>query len=327
MGLGLKEMLLGEDPLDPLRLWEKLYTGSAMNGRRGAVICAIGALDMALWDICGKAAGQPCWQLLGTAAKDHIVPYASLQPMGTSFEEYRDSLVDWAVRAKQMGFQAGKMEVTLSGPYRHSGLNESDERITEVVAACRNAVGPDFVMMVDVQYTWNDVERALRTLRQWDSLGVYFIETPLQIDDLAGYARLHREAPMPIAAGEWQTTRFEFIELMDQGLVDIAQPDVGRVGGLTEARRVCDLAAERQRRIVPHCWKTAIGISASVHLAVVTPHCPFVEFMPAELCDSPLRRELAADPLQIEDGVLPLPKRPGLGIELNEEAIRRYRVA
>ncbi len=325
MGLGLKEMLIGENPLEPARLWEKLYTGSCMNGRRGAVICAIGALDMALWDICGKAAGKPCWQLLGEAREDMVAPYASLQPLGETFAEYRDSLVAWAVEAKELGFTAGKMEVTLSGPYNHSGLNEPDERMTEVVAACRAAVGPDFVMMVDVQYTWDDVDVALRTLREWQDLDVFFCETPLQIDDLAGYARLHHEAPMPIAAGEWQTTRHEFADLMDLGLVDVAQPDVGRVGGLTEAIRVCHMAAERKRLIVPHCWKTGIGISASLHLAAVTPHCPYIEFMPAELCDSLLRKELVQDELRIENGKLALPTKPGLGIELNQHALARFR--
>jgi L-alanine-DL-glutamate epimerase-like enolase superfamily enzyme len=327
MGLGLKEMLLGENPLEPQRLWEKLYTGSAMNGRRGAVICAMGALDMALWDIKGKAAGKPCWQLMGEARPDAITPYASLQPTGHCFEEYRDSLVAWAVRAKELGFTAGKMEVTLSGPYNHSGLDEPDERMTEVVAACRKAVGPDFVMMVDVQYTWDDVDVALRTLNDWKDLDVYFVETPLQIDNLLGYARLHHEAPMPIAAGEWQNTRFEFADLMDIGLVDVAQPDVGRVGGLTEALRVCQMAAERGRRIVPHCWKTGIGIAASAHLAAVTPHCPYIEFLPARLCDSLLRKELVEDELQITAGVLPLPKKPGLGIELNQDALRRFQVS
>lgn len=326
MGLGLKEMLIGENPLEPERLWEKLYTGSAMNGRRGAVICAIGALDMALWDIRGKAAGKPCWQLLGEPRADRVVPYASLQPMGESFEQYRDSLVAWALRAKQLGFTAAKMEVTLSGPYNHSGLDEPDERITEVVAACRAAVGPDFVMMVDVQYTWSDVDAALQTLNDWKDLDVYFVETPLQIDDLQGYAALHNEAPMRIAAGEWQNTRFEFADLMDVGLVDVAQPDVGRVGGLTEAVRVCQMAADRGRLIVPHCWKTGIGIAASLHLAAVTPHCPFIEFMPAELCDSLLRRELVQDELQIEAGTLALPTKPGLGIELNHEAVKRFQV-
>ena len=327
MGLGLKDMLLGENPLEPERLWEKLYTGSAMNGRRGAVICAMGALDMALWDIRGKAAGQPCWQLLGGAPKEFITPYASLQPTGDSFTEYKESLVAWAVRARDLGFTAGKMEVTLSGPYNHSGLNEPDEKMTEVVAACRAAVGPDFVMMVDVQYTWSDVDVALRTLQDWKDFDIYFVETPLQIDDLHGYARLHEEAPMAVAAGEWQNTRFEFAELMDVGKVDVAQPDVGRVGGLTEARRVCQMAAERNRRIVPHCWKTGIGIAASAHLAAVTAHCPYIEFLPANLCDSLLRQELVADEIEIVDGRIPLPKKPGLGIEVNREALRRFEVA
>ena len=326
MGLGLKEMLLGEDPREPERIWEKLYVGSAMNGRRGAVICAMGALDMALWDIKGKAAGKPCWQLLGDKAKPHIIPYASLQPSGHRFEEYRASLVAWAMRAKELGFQAGKMEVTLSGPYNHSGLNEPDEKMTEVVAACRAAVGPDFVMMVDVQYTWSDVDIALRTLNDWKDFDIYFIETPLAIDDLAGYARLHDEAPMPVAAGEWQNTRFEFAALMDIGRVDVAQPDVGRVGGLTEAKRVCEMAAQRGRQIVPHCWKTGISIAATAHLAAVTPHCPYIEFMPTNLCDSQLRKDLVDDELQIIDGVIPLPEKPGLGIEVNMDALRAFEV-
>jgi L-alanine-DL-glutamate epimerase-like enolase superfamily enzyme len=324
MGLGLKEMLLGEDPREPERIWEKLYTGSAMNGRRGAVICAMGALDIALWDIRGKAAGKPCWEILGKKAKESITPYASLQPTGSSFEEYRDSLVAWASRAKELGFRAGKMEVTLSGPYRHSGLDEPDDRMTEVVAACRAAVGPEFVMMVDVQYTWSDPAVALRTLRDWKGFDLFFVETPLQIDDLKGYARLHREAPMPIAAGEWQNTRFEFEDLMDVGLVDVAQPDVGRVGGLTEARRVTEMAAARGRKIVPHAWKTGISIAASAHLAAVTAHCPYIEFLPANLCDSLLRKELVADELEIHDGRIPLPRKPGLGIEVDRKALERF---
>ena len=186
---------------------------------------------------------------------------------------------------------------------------------------------PEFVMMVDVQYTWSSADTALRTLRDWDELDVYFVETPLWIDDLKGYARLHHEAPMPIAAGEWQTTRFEFQQLLDEGLIDVAQPDVGRVGGLTEARRVCELAKQRGRKIVPHCWKTGIGIAATAHLAAVTPHCPYIEFQPAELCESLLRKELTEDELEIKDGVIPLPTKPGLGIEVNTAALKKYKVA
>jgi len=285
----------------------------------------MGAIDMALWDIKGKAAGKPCWQLLGEKAKDAIKPYASLQPNGSSYEEYRDSLVEWALKAKEFGFSAAKLEVTLSGPYNHSGLNEPDERVTETVAKVRDAVGPEFVLMVDVQYAWPDADTALRTLRDWEDLDVYFVETPLWVDDLAGYARLHEEAPMSIASGEWLTTRHEFEDLMDRGLVEIAQPDVGRVGGLTEAKRVCDMAAERGRRIIPHCWKTGISIAASAHLAAVTAHCPYFEFLPASLTDSLLRQELAEDELHIVDGEIPLPDRPGLGVEVSREALKKFK--
>ena len=148
MGLGLEEMLIGADPLEPETLWQKLYSGSKMTGRRGAMICAMGAIDMALWDIRGKASQQPVHELLGGAVKDHITPYASLLPEGRTLTEYRESLVAAAANAREHGFVAGKMEVCVKGPYSHNGLQERDEAIVEIVAACRAAVGPDFVMMV-----------------------------------------------------------------------------------------------------------------------------------------------------------------------------------
>jgi L-alanine-DL-glutamate epimerase-like enolase superfamily enzyme len=113
---------------------------------------------------------------------------------------------------------------------------------------------------------------------------------------------------------------------MDRGKVDVAQPDVGRVGGLTEARRVCHLAEDRGRIIVPHCWKTGIGIAASVHMAVNTSNCAFVEFLPGELCHSIMRKELVSDELRMENGVIPAPTKPGLGIELNREVLERLKV-
>jgi len=324
MGLGLKEMLIGENPLDTERLWQKLYVGSCMNGRRGAVINAIGAIDMALWDIRGKAANKPTWQLLGGTHREAIQPYASLQPNGTGLDQYRDSLVEWVLHAKEIGFRAAKLEITLFGPYNHTGMHESDDKVTEVLAACRKAVGPDFTLMVDVQYAWGSADRALATVRDWAEFDVYFLETPLWVDDLDGYARMHDESGIRIAAGEWQTTRHEFADLMDRGKVDIAQPDVGRVGGLTEAMKVCDMADERGRQIIPHCWKTGISISASAHLAAVTPHCPYFEYLPAELTDSKLRQELVLDDLQLIDGKLSIPQKPGLGVEVNMDALKRF---
>jgi L-alanine-DL-glutamate epimerase-like enolase superfamily enzyme len=326
LGLGLEEMLLDQDPLNPEALWDKMYTGSFMTGRRGLGICAMGALDMALWDIRGKALGLPCWQFLGGARKTQITPYASLLPNGRTARQYRESLVAKAKESKALGFRAGKMEVCVKGPYSHNGLQEDDELIVEVVAACREAVGPDFVMMVDVCYCWTNAKEALRVLLRLEPYDIFFMETPLQLDDLEGYAFLHDHSPIRIAAGELQNTRFEFQDLMDRGKVDVAQPDVGRVGGLTEARRVCDLAADRGRLIVPHCWKTGIGIAASAHLSAATAHCPYIEFLPAPLSESALRRELVIDELKMIDGQIPLPQKPGLGIELNPEALQKYRV-
>ena len=327
MGRGLTEMLLGENPLEIERLWEKLYVGSAMNGRRGAVINAIGALDMALHDLRGKALGKPCYEFLGGATRKAVRPYASLQPDVSNIDAYRDSMVSWVLDARRRGFTAAKLEVTPSGPYAHKGLQASNDRMTEVIAAVREAVGQDFVLMVDVQYAFPDANTCLATIRDWEKFNLFFIETPLPADDLPGYARLADEQPIPIAAGEWLTTRFEFLDLMDRGKVKVVQPDVGRVGGLTEACRVCELAKERGLTVVPHLWKTGISIAAAAHLAVATPHCAFIEFLPSELSESSLRKDLLTKELHMIDGRIPLPARPGLGVELNREALGRFKEA
>ena len=313
MGLGLEEMLIGADPLQPETLWEKVYSGSKMTGRRGALICALGAIDMALWDIRGQALKQPIYQLLGGPVKDHITPYASLLPTGRSVEECRDSLVQKTIAAQQRGFRAGKLEVCIKGPYTHNSVAGTDEQIVETVAACREAVGTDFVLMVDVAYCWFNAKEALRVLDRLESYDIFFVETPIDIDDLDGYAQLASRSPIRIAAGEWQNTHWEFLDLADRGLIDVLQPDVGRVGGFTEARKVRDIAADRGRLVVPHCWKSGSC-------------CPFIEFLPAELSESALRRELVAEELAMKDGLLALPRRPGLGVELNPEAVKKYEV-
>ena len=325
MGLGLAEMLIGQDPMQVEALWEKLYVGSAMNGRRGAVIHAIGALDMALHDLRGNALGKPCYELLGGAVRKSITPYASLQPEVSSFVAYRRSIVDWALRAKGLGFRAAKVEVTPCGPYAHKGLKASHEEMTEVIGEVRNAVGPEFTLMVDVQYAFPDAATCLKAIRPWVDFNLFFVETPLPSDDLEGYARLSSEQPIPIAAGEWLATRFEFLDLMDRGKVSVVQPDVGRVGGFTEAKRVCNLAEQRKLTIVPHLWKSGISIAAAAHLAATTASCAFIEFLPDELCESSLRRELVSNELKMINGEIALPKRPGLGVDLNREALERFK--
>ena len=327
MGLGLSQMLMGEDPMNAEALWEKLYVGSAMNGRRGAVIHAMGALDVALHDLRGKALNKPCYELLGGAAKPYITPYASLQPEVSSFDAYRVSIVDWALRAKSLGFRAAKIEVTPCGPYAHKGLKASHGEMTEVIGLVRDALGPDFTLMVDVQYAFPDADTCLKAIRPWVDFDLFFIETPLPSDDLAGYARLAIEQPIPIAAGEWLATRFEFQDLMDRGRIRVAQPDVARVGGLTEAKRVCNMAEERGLTIVPHLWKSGISIAAAAHLAASTAACAFIEFLPDSLCESALRKELVSSEITMVDGRIPLPDKPGLGVELNRAALNRFKRA
>jgi L-alanine-DL-glutamate epimerase-like enolase superfamily enzyme len=324
MGQGLTEMLIGADPLYVEDLWERLYTGSAMNGRRGAVINAIGAIDIALHDLRGKALGKPCHELLGETVRTAVAPYASLQPEVSGFDAYRDSLVEWAVDARRRGFRAAKAEVTLSGPYAHVGLREPYTRATEVIAAVRAAVGDDFVLMVDCQYAFPDADQCLAVIRAWQDFDLFFVETPLPSDDLAGYARLAREQPIPIAAGEWLTTRFEFAQLIREGRIRVAQPDIGRVGGLTEALRVSKMAQAEGVIVIPHLWKTGISIAAAVHLAAVTSNCPYIEYLPVELSESPLRRELLTTEPSMESGEIAVPTAPGLGIELNRDALARF---
>ena len=324
MGLGMRELLIGRDPRDIESIWNDIYTFTAMNGRRGAVIHALGAIEMALWDIAGKIAGKPVWQLLGTHRDSPVVPYASLQPAGKTFEEYRDALCVSAENAKELGFRAVKAECTLAGPFAHDGMDESFERHTDVVAAVREAIGPEITLMVDVQYLWRDADTAYATVRDWDKYDIYFLETPIWPDFLDEHARLASRVTFPIASGEWLSTRWEFVDLIERGGIGVVQPDVGRVGGISEAKAVCELAAERDLPVVPHCWKTGISLSATAHLAFVTPGIRFIEYLPPQLCIEKLRRELAVEDLVFENGEILPPTKPGLGVDINWDAVKAY---
>jgi L-alanine-DL-glutamate epimerase-like enolase superfamily enzyme len=326
MAQSMESVLIGRDPFDTTGIWNDLYTFTAMSGRRGAVICALGAIDIALWDIKGKATGLPVYKLLGGEANRTLRPYASLQPHGQSVEEYGKSLVEWVQKVKEIGFEAAKIECTLNGPYRHLGLTGSDEDVTRILYACREAVGADFTLMVDVQYRWQDARSCLRIIEGWKDLDLFFLETPITSDNLDGYSRLAEKAPMRIAAGEWLNTRYEFKELLERGDIDVLQPDIGRVGGFTEALRVCHMAEDSGKIIVPHCWKTALGIAAAYHLALSVNNCPFIEYLPAELCDSALRRDLARGEWEGDDGSLRLPVEPGLGVKIDPDAVRKFTV-
>ncbi len=327
MDRGLGSMLVGMDPTDPERCWDELYVGTAMTGRRGALVHALGAVDMALWDIAGQAAGVPVWQLLGERRHEQrLVPYASLLPnAGSDWEVFADMLGGQAIEASRLGFKAAKLELLTRGPYRHTGLDVPDDKLVEVIATVRRAAGPGFAIMVDVGYGWDDWREALAVIETWAQHDVFFVETPLWSDDLDGYAELAKRSPVPIAAGEWLATRLEFEAYTARDALHVLQPDVGRVGGLTEARRVTELAAANDLKVVPHGWKTGITVAATAHLAAVTPQLPLFEFVPPDMAESRLRRELVRDELTLgADGTLALPERPGLGIELNEQALAEF---
>ena len=278
-------------------------------------------------DLRGKIAGVPTWQLLGERVDEMALPYASLLPHERTFDELLASYVDQTRKARSLGFRAAKLELLICGPYASMGLDEPDERMLEIIEAVRHEVGRDFFLMVDVGYMWDSAARARKVLETWVEQDIYFVETPLRSDDVDGYAELARTSPIPIAAGEWLATRFEFRELVEKGCLQILQPDVGRVGGLTEARRVCELGLRSGLKIVPHAWKTGITVAATAHLAMVTPNMPFIECVPKEMAESALRRQLLSLEPSIVNGKVMLSDAPGLGVKLDDEARDRFESA
>jgi len=324
MDRSLSELIAGWNASDPPAVWDHLYQQTLLAGRRGAGIGAIGAIDIAVWDLAGKAADLPVWRLLGDGRDGGVVPYASLLPEGRTKREVCESLILNSAWARDYGFQGVKAEVLVRGPWAVGGLNESDNAIVEIVAEVRNVIGPAKKLMIDVGYCWQDWRQALDCIRRLERYDIFFIETPLPADDLGSYRKLVEHSPVPVAAGELLTTRFEFEQLMDLGGVRVIQPDVGRVGGITETMRVIRLGRERGATVVPHCWKSGIGIAATTHVAAVTPECPFIEYLPAPVSGSALRRQLLKGELIPADGVIEPPRAAGLGIELNEELLPQF---
>lgn len=329
MDRGLKALLIGMDVGDPRACWDVLYRGTAMTGRRGTLMHALGAIDIALWDIAGKAEGRPVRELLGETRATPLRPYASLLPnTGSTWEDFAETLAGQAIAAAERGYRAAKLEILTTGPYRHTGLSMPDGRMVDIIAAVRAAVGDDFEIMVDVGYAWDDWRTALAVIETWAPYDVFFVETPIWTDDIDGYAELARRAPMPIAAGEWLSSHCEFEEYARRGALQVLQPDMGRVGGLTEAMRVAGIARRDGLAVVPHGWKTGLTVAATAHFASVTPELPFFEFVPPEVAESRLRRELVDDELTLQpDGTLPFPVRPGLGVELNVAAVEEFAAA
>ena len=212
------------------------------------------------------------------------------------------------------GYRAFKVEPMMSSP----------AYVVELARRFRQALGAGPTLMVDVGYLFHDVPTAARVCRELEAFDVFFFETPFPVDSPAPYAELAARTLIPLAMGEHGVTRWEFLDMMDHGRVSVVQPYITTCGGMTEAKRIVELAQARGALVCPGNWSTQILGAASVHLAAYSPITPFIEFAPADVFDSPLRRELQAAGFPVRDGVIEVPRCAGIGYEVPGEIIKRF---
>jgi L-rhamnonate dehydratase len=306
---GLAECVVGQDPFEIERLIHRMYEGSIFFGRQGAAIQAMSGIEIALWDIAGKATGRPVYQLLGGGFRKKFRAYASILFGDTPAETERigRGLAAQGFRAVKFGW----------GPM---GLSEESDLAH--VRAARQGLGKDVELMVDAGLCW-DTATAIRRAQQFEPCNLTWLEEPLHPDNLQGYARLSARAPMRIAAGEEICDVKEFQQMMDTGGIDVVQVDVTRVGGLTRSKRIGWDSAERHRLCVNHSYKTGINIAASLHFVAALPNTHYFEYCVEQ---GALRQTLTRQRFPVVDGDIVVPEEPGLGVELDEDVVARYRV-
>nr|CAA9291806.1 mandelate racemase/muconate lactonizing enzyme family protein [uncultured Armatimonadetes bacterium] len=307
---GLRHLVLGEDPFAYEYLWHRMYEGCLYHGRRGAAIQAMSGIDLALWDIMGKALEMPVYKLLGGGFRKEVRAYASAL--------FGDDLADTADKVKRyvdQGFTAVKMG--------WEPMGQDPAYDVALVRTMREAAGPKADILIDAGLCW-DAKTAIRMARRFEEFDIFWLEEPLHPDNLEGYRRLSEAVDVRIAAGEEESSRAGFVDLMDRGKIDVVQVDVTRVGGLTEAKKIAFLAHDRGLPCINHSFTTDLNVAASLHLLASIPNAPLLEFCVEE---SPLRTELAREPIRVVDGMVRVPEEPGLGVELDEAVIERYRIA
>ncbi|RUL84681.1 mandelate racemase/muconate lactonizing enzyme family protein [Tautonia sociabilis] len=305
-------MLKGASSVEPERVSETLRQSTFWQGRGGAVEHAISGIDLALWDLMGKACGQPVSRLLGGDYRRSIKPYGSIL-----FDE-PDPLRRTLASVVERGFRAIKLG------WRPFGRR--DRKFDElIVRSARQEVGDDVELMVDAggseQFWPHGVNWARNTAEMLADFNIVWFEEPLPPDDLDGYVALTRVSPVPIAGGEVLTRRQSFLPWIERRAVDILQPDCTKNGGLTESRRIAWLASEHNIQVVPHGWNTAVGLAADLQFSAALPVARYVEYLtPCAYIDA-----ITARPFRLDDrGHLEIPSSPGLGIELDPEALSRF---
>ena len=306
---GLRELLIGEDPLDTERLWDKMYKATFYYGRRGVVITAMSGVDLALWDLKGKHFGVPIHQLLGGKRHDRIRGYASIL-FGKDGAETADIGRRWIGE----GYTAVK--------FGWSVMGQSEALDIDLVRGAREGCG-DADVLVDAGCVW-DRATALRRAHQFNEFNIGWLEEPLSQDDLEGYIWLRDKSPVPITAGEGECGRQAFNDWIDRRALDIYQVDLARCG-FTDGAHIRRRVEDSGSRVVNHCYKTPISVAACVHWLSTSPSAFLFEDC---VEDSPLRHDLAEERWQSgEDGYIEVSDRPGLGVTLREDTVGKFLVA
>lgn len=302
----LAPILVGDDPSNLEGIWHKMYGITRWYGRKGAAMTALGGIDTALWDLRGKSEGEPVWQLLG-GEQPRCPAYAS----GLLWSSI-DDLVAEAESHLEAGYRRMKMR-----------LARSEEFDVEAVRAVQKAIGDDNDLMVDTSMRYS-LEVARRMGRHFAEENVFWYEEPFAPEEIDSYVALRSEVNVPLAAGENEFGIQGFRELIRAGAVDIVQPDASRCGGISEVIKVCELAHNYGLRAATHTWSDAVAVIANAHVIAAMPNGVTVE---VDRTENPFIKELLTEPLRIVDGQLALSHEPGLGIELNMDAVEKLRMA
>lgn len=310
----LAPLVIGHSPFDTELIWSKMYLNAINIGRKGMLLLAMSGIDIAIWDIIGKATGQPVYNLLGGRTRQHVRAYCSA---GYAMDDL-DRMAELASgQLKAGGYTAFKMRFGYGPRHGREGMRKN----ADLVRAMRRALGDDIDLMADAYMGWNRIY-AVEMIRMLEEFNLAWVEEPLLPHDIKGYAELRRSVNTPIAAGEHEFTRWGFREMIEAGAVDYLQPDVNRLGGITEARKVWALAQAHDLPVVPHSHNFH-----NHHLIISHMNSSLSEHFPSGFRDADtFLSELFVGEAQLENGHLVPPTAPGLGVELNEDIVNEYRI-
>lgn len=307
---GLREMLIGKNPLEIAKRWDEMFTGSEYMGRRGAGIHAISAIDIALWDIAGQYYNVPVHTLLGGKYRDDITAYGTFIPADSD-----DDSCKKAISLIEQGFKS----IKFGG--NQFGIDAAKDY--ETVRRIREAVGNDIDIEIDLVGLWRNFSYAQSRYEMLKEFNINWIEEPVPSDSLKCYRRLSESLPVKITGGEALTSYAEFKQFIEEANPAIVQPDITRCGGISEMKKINQLAESNGVSLVPHGFSTGILLHATIHFLASTRNGDLIEYSQSE---SPIYRELVKNKIPVIDGKVCVPDTPGLGLELDEAFINQYRV-